>query len=153
MDILKQGDSERIAVLALDSGGAPVTGGTITAGIMRDADGWWWNGTAFQASYTTVSFTELDNTNLPGVYAYDFRPGMTGFTAIAYVSSATAGITNDPWVRQIRVGSWADYLDAPLSDLADSSNVSQILARLDDTERNYARIVALINRLSSEVRR
>lgn len=153
MDILKLGDTERVVILAVDVAGAPVTGATVTLTIRRDSDGFFWNGTAFQSSATTVPMAELDATNMAGVYSYDFRPGISSFTCVLYATSATAAIVNEPWVTQLRVGSWADNLDAALSNVAGSGDMSEILTKLNDADRNYARIVALINRLSSEIRR
>lgn len=152
MDILRQGDTERIIILALDSSSLPVTGATCTVAIRRDSNGYWWNGSGFVASYTTVSMTEVDSANLPGVYSYDFIPTSTDFACIIYGRSSTGTVVNDPWVGQLRVGSWSDELSEIATAITDSelttiARTSSIEAAIERLGRKIATIVERMRRV------
>ena len=123
------GETGRIVTVARDSAGAGVTGATIDLAIRRNADGYWWNGTTFQSSATTVTMTETDSSDLPGVYHVDFSSA-NDMTGIVYITTATAGVTNDPMVATILVGSFLDTLDEQISNVASASDMTVILSRL-----------------------
>lgn len=115
---VQSGETDRIWIFARDGAGVGVTGATITFKIRKDIENVWWNGTAFQVAHTTVSGVEADATNLPGLYYYDFNTlasiegGM-----LAYASTTTAAVANSPWMMQIKVGGFVNYIDSPLSDI------------------------------------
>lgn len=73
---------------ALDSGGAGVTGVTWTLAIKRVSDGYWWNGSAFQSGYATVTPTAVDATNYPGLYRYSLTQSNTEVVIRAVTASA-----------------------------------------------------------------
>lgn len=150
MDILRQGDVERIIILALDSSSLPVTGATCTLAIRRDSNGYWWNGSGFVASYTTVSMTEVDATNLPGVYSYDFTPTSSDFSCIIYGKSSTGSVVNDPWVGQLRVGSWSDEFSEIASSITDSelTTIARTTSIEAAIERLGRKIAVLIERVA-----
>lgn len=57
----------------LDQGGTLLTGLTIGVQIWRKTDGQFWDGaSAYQVADPALSATEVDDTNNPGVYQYDF---------------------------------------------------------------------------------
>ena len=104
-----QNSTERIIVAALDTNGAGVTSATITLVIRRNADGHFWNGSAFGASFSSVSMSETDATNMAGYYHYDFNThGLADAVYTIRATTLTAGVVNDPWVGEIRIGGWVD---------------------------------------------
>lgn len=127
---IQQGEPVRVTVMARDSASAGVTGDTITLAIRKDSDGSWWNGTGFQSSYTTVTMTETDSTNLAGVYHYSLTPPGTDFSCTYYAEAADVTVVNTPFVGALKVGYWVDNLDVASSSLASSVQVSGILKRL-----------------------
>lgn len=104
-----QNSTERIVVTALDSSSAGVTGATITLTIRRNADGYYWDGAAFGASFSSVSMTETDATNMAGYYHYDFNTnGLADAVYTVRATTLTAGVVNGPWTGEIRIGGWVD---------------------------------------------
>jgi hypothetical protein len=130
MEIIQQGETSRIWVMARDSANAGVTGVTIDISIRRDSDGFWWNGTTFTSAHSTDTFTEVDGTNLPGLYYYDFRPGVSDFTGVMMAETADAAVENDPWAGAFRVGSWVDNIDVASSSLATAADMQEVKKRL-----------------------
>ena len=65
-------ETVRVRLTGLDTAGVGVTGVTWNLSIMRDADGFFWNGAAFQSGATSVTMTAYDAANRPGEYYYDF---------------------------------------------------------------------------------
>lgn len=126
---LQVGEATRIYTMARDSAGAGVTGATLLLSIYRNVDGYWWDGSVFQSAHDTVTMTQTDSTNLAGVYHYDFTP-QVAFAGIVYITTATAGVTNDPFTATILVGSWLDNIDAEISALATSADMDTVLSRL-----------------------
>lgn len=116
--------------MARDSTNAGVSGATIDLAIRRDVDNYWWDGSVFQSSYTTVAMTEADGTNLPGLYYYDFRPATTDFTGVMMATTADASVENDPWAGAFRVGSWVDNIDVASSTLATAADMTEVKKRL-----------------------
>lgn len=119
----------RIVTMARDSAGAGVTGATLSLKIYRNVDGYYFNGTGFQSSATSLTMTETSSANMPGVYHYDFLPH-TAFRGIIYITTATAGVVNDPFVATLLVGSWLDNVDFQSSGLASDSDMQVVLSRL-----------------------
>lgn len=123
------GEATRLITMARDSSGAGVTGATLSLAIRRNSDGFWWDGSVFQSAHATVTMTETDATNLAGVYHVDFTP-QVAFAGVVYITTATAGVTNDPFVATILAGSFLDNIDASLSDLATDADMTTVLTRL-----------------------
>lgn len=97
--------NELIRVIALTTAAAGVTGATIALSIRRKSNGQWWNGTAFQAGFTTVTMTEIDAVNWPGHYGYNFdTTGLGSDVYQFFATSADATIANDPWLGELKVG-------------------------------------------------
>lgn len=119
-DIVQSGGTYRLTFLALDSSHNAVTGATVTAKIRRHSDGAYWNGTAFQVTATTVSLSEISAANLPGLYVYSFStPSALGSDVVTtYVSSSTAGVVNDPEIRDLTIGGYINNLDSDLAAIA-----------------------------------
>ena len=130
MDRIQVSETHRLKVFALDVAGAGVTGATISLAIRKDSTGYWWSGSAFQASHTTVTMSETNSANLPGVYHYDFTPLETDFTAIFYATTVTAAVVNAPFVGDVSVGYWVDNLDAEVSTLATDADMEIVKSRL-----------------------
>lgn len=64
--------TRRIYVHLKTSATANLTGVTPTLTIIRESDGFFWTGSAWQAGAATVNMSELDATNAAGVYYYAF---------------------------------------------------------------------------------
>lgn len=142
---------EPIRISALNVAGVGVTGATILLSIRRTSDGQWWNGAAFQAGYTTVSMTEVDATNWPGEYQYDFNlTGLAGTTYQMRATTATAGVANDPWAGEFQgivetEGSytWREVLSVLLSACAGRTTDSGLTFKTPNN--NATRIAATVN--------
>lgn len=70
--IVDKNATRRIYVHLRTSGTANLTSGSPTLTIVRQSDGYFWTGSAFQSGAATVNMSELDATNAPGIYYYDF---------------------------------------------------------------------------------
>jgi len=74
MEIVKKNKTETIVASFVTSGGVGVPDGTVTGSAWKktaDAEnGYWWNGSAWVASYATFSFTEKSDKK--GYYSYAF---------------------------------------------------------------------------------
>lgn len=104
-----QNSTERIVVTALNSSSAGVVGATITLTIRRNSDGHYWNGSVFGASFSSVSMTQTDATNMAGYYHYDFNTnGLADAVYTVRATTVTAGVVNGPWTGEIKIGGWAD---------------------------------------------
>lgn len=142
---------EPIRVTALSVAGAGVTGATIALAIRRTSDGQWWNGTAFQAGYTTVNMTEIDSVNWPGEYGYNFDlTGLTGTTYQMRATTATAGVSNDPWSGEFQgivetEGSytWREALSILLAACA--GRTTDLGLTFKTPNNNATRIAATVN--------
>ena len=55
--------------------GVGQTGLTPTISIKKYNTSEYWNGSAWSGSYTTFNMSEVDSTNLPGLYSYNFSAG------------------------------------------------------------------------------
>jgi len=143
---VQQGETVDIYVTALDSAGAGETGATIDLSIRREDDNTFWNGTIW-TTYTTVTMTEVDATNLPGLYSYNLSAAPSADTVLYILATtADADVDNFPREESITVGGWADELDAPISVV--DSNVDDILVdttALNDTKLTTARANNLDN--------
>lgn len=123
-DRVQSGEIARVWAFGRNAAGVGVTGATLTAGIRRDVTNTWWNGSGFQSSYTTVSLTEADATNLPGLYYYDLSlPVSQDGNVIIYVSTSTAAIVNGPWIAQVKVGGFVNYINADLETISQDVDV------------------------------
>lgn len=73
-----------------DAGGIPQTGKTMKLFIVKFGVGiiYYWDGTTWTLTKTPVSMTEVDPTNLPGIYKYDINTGHAnwdvGFTTTIF---------------------------------------------------------------------
>lgn len=154
---IQQGETERVKVYAVDSSAAGVTGATLTCTIRRDSDGYFWNSTTnnWQSGATTFSLTETDSTNLAGWYHYDFSPSGTDFRCSIMVTTATAGVVNDPWGGDLIVGYWVDNLDSAISTKASQTDMTTALKRLGATicENEFRRINAFLDRIWARINR
>lgn len=155
-DRIQSGERDRILFFAKDGSGAGLTGATIAVAIKKDIDNVWWNGTGFQSSYTTVNATEADSTNLPGIYYLDIQPASTvDGGLIIYATSSSAGVANSPWVGQIKVGGFTNYITADISSIGEGvdllSPTSQLLsiirASVLNQEDRIAKIALDVSRL------
>lgn len=99
MERLTRIDTLPIAAYVMTTAGAPLTGGTVTAQVVRASDGFAldWSDNTFKASgwtTQTVALTEVSATLLPGVYHHaglDLSLTNLGSTDTLYVSVYEAG--------------------------------------------------------------
>lgn len=84
------GETVPIEMWALDSNAAGITGVTWVLSIKRVSDGYWWNGSAFQSGYTTVTPTAVDATNYPGLYRYNITASNT--EVVVYATTASTNV-------------------------------------------------------------
>lgn len=140
---IKAGETDRIFLFAADSSGAGVTGATVTGNIRRKSDGYYWNGSTFQSGLSTLNFTQLDSTNQPGIYYYDFvAPASLSDILLVYGTSSTGSVTNKPYTGEIKVGGWL------FSDISTvSSTANNIYTILSDT------ILELVNGIVGSLQR
>ena len=151
MDRIQTGEKDRIIVYALNSSSAGVSGATITLSLRRDTDGYWWNGTTFQSAYTTVTMTETDSTNWPGMYHYDFTPPSVDANISMRATTGTAAVVNDPWVGQVKAGAWVDNIDAAITSRGSATDVTEILKRFGGSilDIEFRRVVSLIDQVKN----
>lgn len=147
-------ENTRIWAMARDSTGAGVTGATINIAIRRDVDGFWWNSASrvFQSSYASVAMTQADATNLAGMYYYDFSPNVGDFSAVFYATTATAAITNDPFVGDIIVGRWVDDIDEEISSRSPGTDTSVLISRMGSSflDNDFFKVYGLIRTLEKQ---
>jgi len=140
---IQNSETEQIRVTALDIEAAYVTGLTdVLLEIRRESDGYYLDfddSTFKNSSWTTrqEQMAELDVTNSPGVYFYDFdTTGLSDDNYFIRVSSATA--YNTPWEGELKVGGYVDDLDATISSRASevnaTTNTNNIVSEVDDNE-------------------
>lgn len=150
----RAGETIRIWVMSRTSASAGVTGATVAIGIRRDVDNYWWDGAnrVFVSAATTQNMTEADATNLAGLYYYDFRPGITDFSAVFYATTAAATSVNDPFVGDIVVGGWVDDVDIASSTLATAANLDSLMSRIGTTfvDADLAKLSGLVRMLSAD---
>lgn len=149
---LQVDEQDRIVVLALDNTGAGVTGDTLTLTLRRDADGYFFNGTTFQSTATTVSLTETDSANVPGFYHYDWTPRMAGsFTML--VEASDPSVVNGPFSAQVKVGGWIDYIDDEITSRGSDEDMNQVLSRFGGSivDIEFRRLLALVEQLKFQI--
>jgi len=121
---IQSGKVEPIQVFAVDKTGSPLTGlGDLYVKFRRDSDGWFldWNDLTFKAlGHTTLNqpLTELDATNVPGVYEVIGGLDFSAVTNIVVddiylvIPLQTPGTTAVlPGPSELKVGHWADVID------------------------------------------
>ena len=140
MSRIQTGEWETIKVVATDSSGAGVTGATITLSIYDEKNDLWWTGSTFTAAYASVSMTETDSTNLPGLYSYRFRPSHSNTSFVVYATTGTAGVANKPWFGEIKSGDWADNLDSSVNGLISRIETSLKKLGIDQLEEDVNRL-------------
>ncbi len=140
---IQLGESHIIAVMAHDSSGVGVTGATVNLRVRRASDGFFFTGTTFQSGVATVSMTEFDSTNLPGLYTYQFPAAAISQAAtLLYVATCTtAGVTNEPWYGQIKVGGWVDYVNYDLETIGAAAIFIPALLGTTNTIRTMLTVV------------
>lgn len=114
------GEAHVVRIYADDGTGVAVTGTTLTLKVRRDGDGFWFNGTTFQSSATSVNMSELDSTNMAGIYVYTIPAAALSQPAnLCYlVETSDASVKNDPWWGEIKVGGWVDYINSDLQEIS-----------------------------------
>lgn len=100
---LTAGKTERITVFGTN-GATKVTGSTWTLKIVRQDNGQFWNGSAFQAGVTTVNMTEASAANRPGEYFYDFTPPSNGYVCSVIAETTDAAVGQKIHTGTISVG-------------------------------------------------
>lgn len=114
---IQNGDTERIELLLLNSSNVEVTGATATIKIRRISDDKYWNGSGFQVSSTTIGMTELDSSEDPGIYYYDFNTSGLDDDTYMIVMDANTG-SNIPQTSEIKVGGYVDFIDKAISQVS-----------------------------------
>jgi len=81
-----------LTLLLANSNGTPATGKTPQVSIRRYAqldgallDNYYWDGAAFTATPTWLDLSEVDATNSPGAYVYEFEQTIIGLERIYHV--------------------------------------------------------------------
>lgn len=150
--IAQTAEKVRVSVHVLDSSRVGVTGATVLLSLRRDTDGFYYTGVVFQSSFATMTLTETDSSNWPGVYHYDFTTPVLPCILTALVTTAAATAANDPWLGQIKVGYWADNIDAEISSRASSTDSTEILKRFGGTimDIEFRRLVSRLEQLKQK---
>jgi hypothetical protein len=115
---IQTGETEEIRAYFVDGAHNGVTGisPVPTVRIQRVDDDQYWNGSAYQAGVSNINMAQIDATNFPGLYGYDFTP--TGETEHRIRASTTdSSVINPVQIGSIYVGGYVDNLDAPLSSI------------------------------------
>lgn len=151
---VQTGEKDRIYVYALNSSASGVTGATISLNIKRQSDGFYWTGAGYTSAVTALTMNELDATNLPGIYYYDFRPTGPDANFVLRATTATAAVVNDPWIGEIKAGSWVDNIDAAITSRGSQTDLTEVLKRIGATiiELDLRRIVGLLDRVLAGIR-
>ncbi len=149
------GEGTRIVCMFRDSANAGVSGATVTLAIRKDSDGLWWNGSSWQSSYTTVSMSETNATNLAGCYHYDFRPTSGDFSAILKAETSHASVVNSPLIVTVAAGGWVDSLDADISEVGSQTAIQNIASRLGNVylDTEFQKLRGMIAMVDSKVTR
>ena len=120
---VQNGVTERIEILLLDSSDVEVTGAAVTLKIRRKSDGKFWTGTVFQTAVTTVSMTEVDATDAPGEYFYNFVTLGLDDDDYYLIADADSG-ANIPQKGELKVGGYVDFIDKAISAISTTSGSS-----------------------------
>lgn len=152
---VQTGEKDRIYVQAVDATGAGVTGATITVSIRRQSDGYYWSGTGYTTTYTALTMSQLDSTNLPGVYYYDFTPSGPSANFLLSATTSSTTIANAPWIGEVKAGSWVDYFDDEISSRASSTDMTEVLKRIGATivELDMRKLHGFMNQIFQAVGR
>jgi len=129
---IQSGDTEQFYYKIFDQDGAPLTGVTgLKLRISRVSDDYIldWNDDTFKASgWTTIEQTlsEVDTTNLPGLYKLSGGLDTSAITNMASEDTLLAHVEEDPATNliiantiELNVGNWADDIASILVDTAD----------------------------------
>lgn len=95
MDRYFNGETARVSVVLTNASGAGLTGlsATISLYIIRQSDGWFWNGTAFQSGSVAITpLTETNSSAMPGRYHYNLTLQNAVVRVRAVTNSASAVI-------------------------------------------------------------
>lgn len=165
---IQTGATEPIEVLALDAALDPVTGKTdLLLSIRRKSDDFFYDfdDDTFKTSGWTdrqVALTEVDATNAPGEYAYDWdTSAITNETAddtyeIRVDQDPGTDVKNLPQVGEIKLGQFVDNIDAAISSRSSHSAADvwavatrelTSIATVMDTQGYSAARAALLDRL------
>lgn len=113
---IQNGKTERIEAFFVNSSNAGITGATPSLLIRRKSDGYFWNGTAFQFTTTTVNMNEVDASGDAGKYYYSFNTA--GLNDDDYFITASLGSAiNSPQFGELKVGGYVNYIDAAISNI------------------------------------
>lgn len=123
--------------------GSGSTGKTVTLHIQQLSDDQWWNGSAWQAGVATVAMTEVDATNLPGLYEYVMPAGGLDESAAEAGYRFRVSEPTVPFNESGNVHCWTSrLLDERVSDhLGVTGSVGQVLFRTLGTRHGNTRIV------------
>lgn len=166
---IQNGQIERISITALDSDSNFLTDlGNLSATflptieIKRESDGKYldFNDNTFKSSGWSIrqqNMTELDSTNSPGVYYYDFNT--TEFTDDNYfirVLNDTA--YNSPFEGELKVGGFIDNIDASIDSRSPKneydtalSNIQTEVDKIQDIDDNIDSIITTLSTLISDI--
>lgn len=140
---IQTGDIEPVEVLAIDSSRVRLTGLTnLKVKVRRQSDSnlFDWSTNEFVASPVLFlqDLEEVDPVNFPGEYRLNATPHIRGFNTSSVVNPVVDDIyfvtveqvgspqtaIGAPWRGEIKVGSFVDNIDEPISDQATPSEVS-----------------------------
>lgn len=151
---IQTGERDTIYVYALDSSGSGVDGAIVTLTIRRQSDGYNWTGEGYTSTYTELTMSELDASNFPGVYYYQFTPEGPSATFLLNAKTTDASVSNGPWLGEIKAGSWADNIDATVSSRGAATDITEILRRLGTSivELDMRRIYGFCGQILAAIR-
>jgi hypothetical protein len=97
--LIQNGATERIGVKLVDASGSPITGqsANIAISIRNTANGNYWSGSAFGASFATVNPTEISSSNEPGAYDYAFTSNVNNILCEINARTTAAGASVKEW--------------------------------------------------------
>ena len=89
-------------IFTITSGGVGIAAQTPTVVIQKQSNDYYFNGTGYTPTYTEINMAEVDASNFPGKYSYDFNQGLdTSITnstetySIRYKNTGTYALTID----------------------------------------------------------
>ncbi len=106
---IKKDAVEPVTAFLLDAAGAGVTALSPTLTIRQSSTDQFWTGTALQSAPTNLAMTEVDATDAPGEYRFNFDTGAgSGAPEGEYILrvDVIAGVTNLPQSGIVKVGEY-----------------------------------------------
>lgn len=132
-DHIQTGGQQRIIVMPVDAAGAPVGSLLVRCTILKP-DGTWFKGSNRTWVVALTENAMVESPQRAGQYEFVFWPqdGDYHCSVHAYVFGGTgaASVINGPWLGDIIVGGWLDYIDG---SIVESGGSEEVLERIGNT--------------------